>query len=293
MQTRRVFLESIIAAGAFGTTGSAAAQARETIRIGFSVPMTGSFAPNGRQMVAATKLFLEQHGTNLAGRKIELIIRDDGGVPAKRIAQELVVNSKVAILAGYNNTPVALAVAPISAEAKIPQIVMAAGTSIITDRSPYIARTFTTRAQLCVPMARWAAKNGIRKVVTIVSDFAPGYDSEKSFSDEFKAKGGVILEALRVPLQSPDFAPYLQRARDASPNAIFLWFPGPIAGTFARQYVERGLHTSGIKLIGTGDVTDDAVNQMGDPMLGMITAFNIPRRTARKRTRRLSKTSND
>jgi branched-chain amino acid transport system substrate-binding protein len=207
MQTRRVFLESIIAAGAFGTTGSAAAQARETIRIGFSVPMTGSFAPNGRQMVAATKLFLEQHGTNLAGRKIELIIRDDGGVPdqAKRIAQELVVNSKVATLAGYNNTPVALAVAPISVEAKIPQIVMAAGTSIITERSPYIARTFTTQAQLCVPMARWAAKNGIEKVVTIVSDFAPGYDSEKSFSDEFKAKGGVILEALRVPLQNPDF----------------------------------------------------------------------------------------
>jgi len=281
MHTRRTFLESLVAAGALGSIGTigkavAQAQAQETIKIGFSAPMTGPFAPNGRQMVAAAKLFVEQNGTNLAGKKIELIIRDDGGVPdqAKRIAQEMVVNNKVAILAGYNNTPIALAVAPISAEAKIPQIVMAAGTSIITERSPYIVRTFATQAQLCVPMAQWAAKNGIKKVVTMVSDFAPGYDSEKSFSDEFKSQAGQILEALRVPLQNPDFAPYLQRARDAKPDAIFLWFPGPFAGAFARQYVERGLHTSGIKLIGTGDVTDDDVlNQIGDPMLGMITTL--------------------
>jgi branched-chain amino acid transport system substrate-binding protein len=275
MQTRRLFLESVVAAGALGTIARAA-QAQETIKIGFSAPMTGPFAPNGKQMVAAAKFFVEQAGTSLAGKKVELIIRDDRGAPdqAKRIAQEMVVNSKVAILAGYNNTPVALAVAPISVEARIPQIVMAAGTSIITERSPYITRTFATQAQLCVPMARWAAKNGIKKIATMVSDFAPGHDSEKSFSEEFKAKGGDILEALRVPLQNPDFAPYLQRARDARPDAIFLWFPGPVAGAFARQYVERGLHTSGIKLIGTGDVTDDDVlNQMGDPMLGMITTL--------------------
>jgi branched-chain amino acid transport system substrate-binding protein len=276
MQTRRRFLESLVAVSALGTVRSAAAQAQETIRIGFSVPMTGPFAQNGKQMVAAAKLFLDQHGTNLAGKKVELIIRDDGGVPdqAKRLAQEMVASNKVAILAGYNVTPLALAVAPISMEAKIPQIVMAAGTSIITERSPYIARTFATQAQLCVPMARWAAKNGIRKVVTMVSDFAPGHDSEKSFTDEFKAKSGKIAEALRVPLQNPDFAPYLQRARDAKPDAIFLWFPGTVAGAFARQYVERGLNASGIKLIGTGDVTDDDVlNQMGDPMLDVITTL--------------------
>src|SRR5450432_752135 len=183
MQTRRSFLESLVAVGALGTIASTSAQAQEAIKIGFSAPMTGPFAQNGKQMVAAAKLFLEQNGTNLAGKKVELIIRDDGGVPdqAKRLAQEMVANNKVAILAGYNVTPLALAVAPISMEAKIPQIVMAAGTSIITERSPYIARTFATQAQLCVPMARWAAKNGIKKVVTMVSDFAPGHDSEKSF----------------------------------------------------------------------------------------------------------------
>jgi branched-chain amino acid transport system substrate-binding protein len=219
MQTRRIFVKSLAATGALGTIGHAAAQAPETIKIGFSAPTTGPFAQNGKQMVAAAKLFLELNGTTLADKKVELIIRDDAGVPdqAKRLAQEMVVNDKVAILAGYNVTPLALAVAPISMEAKIPQIVMAAGTSIITERSPYIARTFATQAQLCVPMAQWARKNGIKKVVTIVSDFAPGHDSETSFSDEFKVKGGQILEALRVPLQNPDFAPYLQRAR-ATPS---------------------------------------------------------------------------
>jgi branched-chain amino acid transport system substrate-binding protein len=275
MQTRRAFVESFVAVG-LSATVSASAQAQESVRIGFSAPMSGPFAVNGSQMVAALKLFVEQNGTNVAGKAIEVIVRDDGGVPdlAKRIAQEFVVNNKVAILAGYNFTPPALAVAPISAETKIPQIVMAAATSIITERSPYIVRTFVTQAQLCTGIARWAAKNGIRKVVTMVSDYAPGYESEKSFADEFKANGGEIVESLRVPLLSPDFAPYLQRARDARPDAIFLWFPGPSSAAFSRQYAERGLQTSGIKLIGTGDVVDDAVlDQMDDSMLGIVTTL--------------------
>jgi branched-chain amino acid transport system substrate-binding protein len=276
MQTRRSFLESLVAAGTLMTVGKATAQTQETIKIGFLVPLTGPQAIEGNEMVAATKLSIEQNGTNVAGKKVELIIRDDAGVPdqAKRIAQELVVNNKVAILAGCLSTPVALAIASISAQAKIPQIVMGAGTSIITERSPYIVRTFVTQAQLCVPMARWAAKNGIRTIVTLVSDYAPGYDSEKSFADEFKANGGEIIESLRVPFLSPDFAPSLQRVRDAKPDAVFVWFPGFSSIAFSRQYAERGLHTSGIKLIGTGDVVDDVVlGQMNDSMLGVITTF--------------------
>jgi branched-chain amino acid transport system substrate-binding protein len=276
MQTRRIFLESLIAAGTLVTAGKVAAQTQETIKIGFLVPMTGQLAIEGNEMVAATKLFIEQNGTNVAGKKVELIIRDDASVPdqAKRIAQELVVNNKVVILAGCLSTPVALAIASISAQAKVPQIVMGAGTSIITERSPYIVRTFSTQAQLCAPMARWAAKNGIRKVVTLVSDYAPGYDSEKSFADEFKANGGEIIESLRVPFLNPDFAPFLQRVRDARPDAVFVWFPGPSSIAFSRQYAERGLHTSGIKLIGVGDLTDDeTLDQMNDSMLGVITTF--------------------
>ena len=268
--------------------------AQETVRIGFTAPITGQFAQNGKEMIAAAKFFLEENGASVAGKKIELIIRDDGGVPdqAKRIAQEFIVNDKVAVLAGFNVTPVALAVAPLSAEAKVPQIVMAAGTSVITERSPYIVRTFFTLAQATVPIATWAAKNNIKKVVTMVSDYAPGRDAEKAFSDEFTSNNGKIVKSARIPLQNPDFAPFLQRARDAAPDAIFLFVPGNFAGAFARQYVERGLNTSKIRLIGTGDITDDAVlNDMGDPMLGVSRLTNILPPIRRRRTKRSLKAS--
>jgi branched-chain amino acid transport system substrate-binding protein len=285
MPSQRVLVRSLAVAGALATFGSGVVCAQETVRIGFSVPITGPFAENGKQMESALKLFIEQNSSFVAGKKIEVILRDDGGVPeqAKRIAQELVVNRKVDILAGYNPTPNALAVAPLATEAKIPLIVMGAGASIITERSPYIARTFYTNAQVTVPMAQWAIKNGIKRVVTLVSDYAPGFEAEKAFIDEFKARGGEIVGSLRVPLQNPDFAPYLQRARDAKPEALFAWVPGGLAAPFLRQYVERGLHTSGIRLIGTGDITDDdMLNQMGDPMLGITTSSNIPPRIRRQ-----------
>lgn len=278
MQTRRAFLELLVAAGLLTPVAKPAAQAQalETIKIGFSAPLSGPFAINGKQMVAALSLFTEENGTTLAGKKIELIVRDDAGLPdqAKRMAQELVVNDKVAFLAGYNLTPLALAVAPISAEAKIPQIVMAAATSIITERSPYIVRTFVTQAQLCTTIARWAAKSGIKQAMTVVSDYAPGYDLEKSFVDEFKANGGQILGSLRVPLLNPDFAPYLQHIRDINPEAVFLWFPGPSSIAFSREYAERGLHKSGIKLIGTGDVVgDEVLDRIDVSMLGIVTTL--------------------
>jgi branched-chain amino acid transport system substrate-binding protein len=276
MHSRRFFLASLAVAGTWGSMGIAETQAEDSIKIGFSIPITGPFAENGKQMLAAVKLFVEQNGSMVAGRKVELIVRDDGGVAdqAKRIAQELIVNAKVAVLAGYNPTPSALAVAPLATEAKIPQIVMGASTSIITERSPYIVRTFSTQPQVTVPMAQWAAKNGIKRVVTMVSDYAPGVETEKAFIDEFKARGGEIIETIRIPLQSPDYSPYLQRARDAKPEAMFVWVPGGLAAPFMRQYAERGLHASGIKVFGPGDITDDnSLNQMGDSLLGTVTSL--------------------
>jgi branched-chain amino acid transport system substrate-binding protein len=255
----------------------APACAQETVKIGFSAPLTGAFAENGKQMVAALKIFAEQRGSMAAGKKIEVILRDDGGVPdqAKRIAQEFVVQNKVAVLAGYNPTPVALAVAPLSAQAKIPQIVTGSSASITTQRSPYIVRTFSTQAQITVPMARWALKNGIKRVVTFVSDYAPGLETEKAFIEAFKAGGGEIVENVRVPLQVLDFAPFLQRARDAKPEALFAWVPGGLAGSFVRQYAERGLQSSGIKLIGPGDITtDEGLDAMGDVALDVITMLH-------------------
>jgi len=207
------FAQCLLAVGTvIAVTGEATAQ--DAIKIGLSAPVTGAFAENGKQMIAAAKLFTEQNGTTLAGRQVQIVIRDDGGVPdqARRIAQELVVNDKVAVLAGYNPTPNALAVAPIATAAKVPEIVVGAVASVITARSPYIVRTMYAQSQVTVPMARWAAKNGIKWVVTLVSDYAPGVDAEQAFIDEFKADGGQIVESVRVPLQNADYAPYLQRA---------------------------------------------------------------------------------
>jgi len=194
---------------------------------------------------------------------------------AKRLAQELVVNDKVAVLAGMGLTPIALAVAPIATQAKVPEIVMVAGTSTITEASPFVVRTSFTLAQSSVPMAEWAFKNGIKKVVTLVSDYGPGIDAEKSFSEKFKADGGTIIESLRVPLRGPDFSPVLQKVADAKPDALFVFVPSGAGAQFVKQFVERGLDKSGVKLIATGDVIDDdLLNGMGDVVIGVINAHN-------------------
>jgi branched-chain amino acid transport system substrate-binding protein len=194
---------------------------------------------------------------------------------AKRLAQELVVNDKVAVLAGFGLTPIALAVAPIATQAKVPEVVMAAGTSSITEASPFVVRTSFTLAQSAVPMAEWSIKNGIKKVVTMVSDYGPGIDAEKSFSDKFKADGGTIIENLRVPLRSPDFAPVLQKVRDLKPDALFVFLPSGQGAQFMKQFGERGLDKAGIRLIATGDVTDDdQLNDMGDVALGVINSHH-------------------
>jgi branched-chain amino acid transport system substrate-binding protein len=272
----RAFGGLLVTVGMLATVGITHVSAQDVVKIGVSVPLTGPFAPAGKQMATALKLFLDENGTSVAGKKIEVILRDDGGVAdgAKRIAQELVANDKVAILAGYCPTPSALAVAPIATEARIPLIVTGSTASVTAQRSPYIVRTFATQAQITVPMAQWAIKNGIKRVATLVSDFAPGIETEKAFVDAFRAAGGQTIASLRVPLQNPDFAPYLQRARDAKPEALFVWFPGAFAAPFIRQYGERGLNASGIKLIGIGDITsDDVVNEIGDTVLGTTTSL--------------------
>jgi branched-chain amino acid transport system substrate-binding protein len=252
------------------------ANAKDTVKVGLVIPLTGPFSSTGRQVAAGARLYIQQQGTMVAGRTIELIVRDDGGAPdsAKRIAQEVIVNDKVNVLAGFGLTPIAFAVAPVATEAKIPMVVMAAATSGVTERSPFIVRTSFAQAQPVVVIADFEAKHGIKKVVTIVSDFAPGYDSEKFFSERFAQAGGQVVASLRVPLQNPDFAPFLQRARDAAPDGLFVFVPAGQAGAFIRQFVERGLDKSGIKLFGAGDLTDDDVlNAMGDVVIGTETAY--------------------
>ncbi|MBQ0818884.1 ABC transporter substrate-binding protein, partial [Microvirga sp. HBU67558] len=215
----------------------------------------------------------QQNGDTVAGKKIQLIVKDDTGTAdvTKRLAQELIVNDKIAVMAGFGLTPLALAPAPLATQAKVPAVVMAAATATITEASPYIVRTSFTLPQATVPMADWAAQNGIKKVATLVSDYGPGIDAEKAFTTAFTAKGGQV-ENLRVPLANPDFSPFLQKVADAKPDALFVFVPSGIGAQFMKQFVERGLDKSGIRLIGPGDVTDDdLLNNMGDVALGAIT----------------------
>jgi branched-chain amino acid transport system substrate-binding protein len=251
--------------------------AQDVVKIGLVVPMTGPFASTGKQLVAGARLYMQLKGDTVAGKKIELIIKDDTGTAdlTKRLAQELVVNDKVAFLAGFGLTPGALATAPIATEAKVPQIVMMAATSIVTERSPYIVRTSFSVPQTTVPLATWAAENGIKKVVTVVSDYAPGIDVETAFKQRFEALGGQVIASLRVPLANPDFAPYLQRVAESKPDALLGFVPAGFGSTFMRQFVERGLDKSGIKFIAEGSMTeDDIVNQIGDAGLGVITSHH-------------------
>src|SRR5712692_7008553 len=263
-------------AGAVGSTlALAPAQAQETVKIGLILPMTGGQASTGKQIDNAVKLYMQQNGDTVAGKKIEIILKDDAAVPdnTKRLAQELIVNDKVNFIAGFGVTPAALAAAPLATQAKIPEIVMAAGTSIITERSPYIVRTSFTLAQSSTIIGDWAAKNGIKKVATLTSDYAPGNDALNFFKEHFTAGGGEIVEEVKVPLANPDFAPFLQRMKDAKPDAMFVFVPAGQGGNFMKQYAERGLDKSGIKVIGPGDVMDDdLLNGMGDAALGTVTA---------------------
>jgi branched-chain amino acid transport system substrate-binding protein len=253
------------------------ALAQETVKIGLILPMTGPFASTGRQIEAAAKLYMQQNGALVAGKKIELIVRDDTGAAdvTKRLARELVVNAKVSFLAGFGLTPLALATAPIATQAKVPQVVMAAATSIITENSPYIVRTSFTLPQVTITIADWAAKNGIRTVVTLVTDYGPGLDAEKAFKERFARGGGQVVEELRVPLRNPDFAPFLQKVADSRPDAVFVFVPSGVGSVFMKQFAERGLDKSGIRLIATGDVTDDDIlDNMGDVALGVVNAHH-------------------
>ena len=247
------------------------------IKIGLILPMTGQQASTGRQIDAAVKLYLAQNGSTIAGRKVEVIVKDDAAVPdtTRRLAQELVVNDKVVALAGFGITPAALATAPIATQSKTPMVVMAAATSAITEASPFVIRTSFTLPQAAVSIAEWAPKNKIKKVVTLVSDFAPGIDAEKFFADRFTLNGGTVADKLRTPLRSPDFAPVLQKVRDAAPDALFVFLPSGQGAAFMKQFAERGLDKAGIRLIATGDVTDDdQLNDMGDVALGVVTSHH-------------------
>jgi branched-chain amino acid transport system substrate-binding protein len=261
-----------LAVSALASTG---AVAQDATKIGVVLPLTGGLAPVGKQVQAGIKQYMDKNGATVGGKKIDLIVKDDGGVPdnSKRLAQELIVNDKVAVI-GSALTPSAMAVGPLSTQSKTANVVMVSGTSgVINPNNPYMVRTSFTLGQQSGIIAEWAAKNGTKKVVIVQSDWAPGAEAASVFTDAFTKAGGQVVETIKVPLANPDFAPFLQRARDLNPDTLFVFVPAGQAGTFAKQFTERGLDKAGIKLIGPGDIVDDNdLPGMGDAMLGVVTA---------------------
>ncbi|HEY1226612.1 MAG TPA: ABC transporter substrate-binding protein [Ramlibacter sp.] len=273
---KRTLIQAAVGAALLSAGSLAFAQAAP-FKIGLILPMTGQQATTGRQIEAAAKLWMAQNGDTVAGRKVQLIVKDDTSLPdvTRRLAQELVVNEKVDVLAGMGITPSAMATAPIATQSKTPLVVMAAATSSITQASPFIVRSSFTLPQVSVALADWAPKNGIKNVVTLVSDYGPGIDAEKYFKERFQFNGGKVPESLRVPLRNPDFAPFLQKVRDLKPDALFVFVPSGAGAAVMKQFGERGMDKAGIKLIATGDVTDDdQLNDMGDVALGVVTSHH-------------------
>ncbi len=246
----------------------------DPIRIGLVMPQTGLLGVVGRQAVAGAMLYVAQNGNEVAGRRIELVVKDDQSSPeiSKRIVQELITSENISIL-GAGITPNVLAIAALATESKTPIVIMISGTSAVIERSPFFVRTSWTHAQQASVLATYVAANGAKKVTMIYSDWAPGAEASGVFANIYRKAGGAIIDTIKVPLTTVDFSPYLQRARDDAPDTLFVFIPSSQAAIFAKQFDERGLDKLGIKLIGPGDISDDQdLPGMNDAMVGTLTA---------------------
>ena len=274
--TRRHFLQGTAAVAA--SAWLVPARAADPLRIGLVIPLTGPFATTGRQVEAAVRLYLKRNGDTVAGRKVELLVRDDTGLApetTKRISQELVARDKVAVLAGYGLTPLALAAAPVATESRTPMVVMCAATSIIPQRSPFIVRSGFSVPQITAPAADWAVKDGLREAITMVTDYAPGLECEKVFVKRFTAAGGKVLDSIRTPLRNPDYGPFIQRVKDAKPQALFAFVPSGEGAALMKQFEERGLREAHITLLCTGDVLDDdLLESIGAVATGVVSSHH-------------------
>jgi len=256
---------------------TAFAASDKPIKIGVVAPFSGVFANIGKQVQDGITVYMNQHGDTVAGRKVEILYRDNVGpdpVAAKRLSQELVAREEVDILAGYIFTPDAFAAAPVATAGKTPMFVLLAGTSSVTDKSPYIIRTSYTIPQMALPLGQWAAKNGIRRVVTLVADYAPGHDGEKWFKKGYEENGGIVVDELRVPPFGHDFSAYLKRAKDSKPDAIFAFVPGGEPTIlFMKNYDNSGLAKEGIKVIATeGWADDETLRAVGNAAIDTISS---------------------
>ena len=285
-------MKRVLLAGAAALAASlmpVAGQAQDTFKVGMIVSLSGQFADTGTQILNGAKLYMKQHGDTVAGKKIELIIKDNAGINppvAKRLAQELVTRDKVDALAGFDLTPNALAAADVSAEAKKFMVDMNAATAIVINKSPYMVRTSMTIPQLNQTLGNWAEKNGgVKKAYTMVTDFGPGIDAEGAFTKGFKGAGGDVVGSVRMAVANPDFSAYVQRAKDLNPQAIYVMIPGGAQpGAFGKALAERGIDPKKTKVMGQMEIADEhALASMGDVAEGIITTahydYNLKSKT--------------
>ncbi len=275
---------ALLAAGLSGGT----AGAQDTVKVGMLISLSGQFADTGAQILNGAKLYIKQHGDTVAGKKIELIVKDNGGINppvAKRLAQELVTRDNVDIIAGFDLTPNALAAADVSAEAKKFMVDMNAATAVVITKSPYMVRTSMTIPQLNQTLGTWAEKNGVKKAYTMVADFGPGIDAEGAFTKGFTTAGGQVAGSVRMAIANPDFSAYVSRAKDLNPEGIFVMIPGgAMPGAFGKALAERGIDPNKTKVMGQMEITDEhALASMGDVAIGMITVahydYNLKNKT--------------
>lgn len=276
MRFVKTVIRATLVASALASAGLV--QAKD-LTIGLVLSVSGPFADYGKQIKHGIDVYMAQHGDTVAGRKVKLIVKDDTGMApqvAKRMAQELLVNDKVDILAGFDLTPNAFSAAPLASQAKVPMVVMNAATSSVTEKSPYIVRVSMTLPQGSWAMAKWAAENGIKSAYTLVADYGPGHDAEVQFKKTFTELGGKIVGEVRTPVNTADYAAYLERVKDAKPDAMFTFVPpGSSMVALMKGFRELGLDKAGIQAIGPGDLTDEnELAAMGNSALGLVTAFH-------------------
>ncbi|MCC6946571.1 MAG: ABC transporter substrate-binding protein [Bradyrhizobiaceae bacterium] len=272
---RLLFLGALLAAATATTAGNA----QDTIKVGVILPFSGTLSDTATQMDGGIKLYQKLHGDRVAGKKIELVRRDTGGIApdvAKRLAQELIVREGVDVLTGFVLTPNALAAADVSSQAKKPLVIMNAATSIITTKSPYSVRVSMTLPQINAPFGQWAAKQGIKSVYTLVADYGPGHDAEQAFIKTFKAAGGEVLGSIRMPVATIDFSAFVQKASDSGAQSVFIFIPaGPQPAAIMKNLVDRGITPDKFKILGSGELTDDsALKGAGNAAVGVLTAYH-------------------
>ncbi len=277
--SRRAVVRLAGAVAAFAALPAYGQTAETTVKIGIVNSFSGFLAAPGDEMQKGMDLYAKLNAASLpAGVKIEVLKRDDGTNPetGKRVAQELITRDKVNILLGVMGSPIAAAIAPLTAEAKIPLVITNAAGVAIPRISPYVARVSFTQWQTAVPLGTWAAKEAGKKAYIAVSDFIPGHDAEAAFSKGFKDGGGEIVGSVRFPTNNPDFAPFVQKAKDAKPDVLFIFVPGGTQATAMMKAIkDLGLKEAGIKVVSTQDlVPDEELPNMGDAPVGLVTAGN-------------------